>query len=80
AIDGKTILLRAPRLRLPKLHGGGCTLAALIAGRMARDPREFSSDSRKMILDAVRWARKIHHRMLQKNLRDVGGVLRVLAP
>jgi len=79
AIDGQTILLRAPRLKIPKLHGGGCMLAALIAGHMAHDPRSFARDSRSMVVDAVRWARKTHHRLLQKNLRDVGGVLRVLA-
>ncbi len=78
AIDGKTILLRAPRLKIPPLHGGGCALAALIAGRLALDPRKFSRDSRAMILDAVRSARRTHHIMLQKKLRDVGGVLRVL--
>ena len=79
AIDGKTILLRAPRLKIPPLHGGGCALAALIAGRIALDPRKFSRDSRLMIESAVRWARLTHHKMLKTKLRDVGGVLRVLA-
>ncbi len=78
AIDGKTILLRAPRLKIPPLHGGGCALAALIAGHIARDPRKFSRDSRSMILDAIRWARTTHHKMLQNKVRDVGGALRVL--
>ncbi|MEO7111306.1 MAG: bifunctional hydroxymethylpyrimidine kinase/phosphomethylpyrimidine kinase, partial [Polyangiaceae bacterium] len=79
AIDGQTILLRAPRLKLPALHGGGCTLAALVAGRMAHDPRKFTRDSRSVIVDAVHWARLTHHKMLKTKLRDVGGVLRVLA-
>jgi hydroxymethylpyrimidine/phosphomethylpyrimidine kinase len=84
AIDGEIILLRAPRLRVPPLHGGGCMLAALIAGRIARqlahDPLKFTRDSRSLIVDAVRWARKAHHRLLEKNVRDVGGALRVLSP
>jgi hydroxymethylpyrimidine/phosphomethylpyrimidine kinase len=79
AIDGKTILLRAPRLKIPPLHGGGCVLAALIAGHIAQDPRKYSRDSRSMIIDAVRWARLTHHKMLQHKMRDVGGALRVLA-
>jgi len=60
--------LRATPLAIPKIHGGGCTLASLIAGRVAR---------RDDVLTAVRWARRAHRALLLR-ARDVGGPLRVL--
>ncbi len=68
----KTVELTAKRLKLPPVHGGGCALASLIAGRMAsRDiaPRD--------VLDAVRWAKKAHHQALASTA-NVGGDMRVL--
>jgi hydroxymethylpyrimidine/phosphomethylpyrimidine kinase len=53
-----------------ELHGGGCTLASLIAGRLALG---------EALEDAIAWSK----RRLSKALKDVttvGGVLRVLAP
>jgi hydroxymethylpyrimidine/phosphomethylpyrimidine kinase len=65
----RIVEVRSPRLRLKSpVHGGGCTLASLIAGRLA------IGDS---LLEAVRWAKKVHHAAL-KEATDVGGDMRVL--
>jgi len=69
--------LRSPRQRLPPLHGGGCTLAALIAGRLAATERGADRAERGRLLEAVRWARRVHQRAL-RSPRDVGGDRRVL--
>jgi hydroxymethylpyrimidine/phosphomethylpyrimidine kinase len=53
-----------------ELHGGGCTLASLIAGRLALG---------EALEDAIAWSKK----RLSKALRDVttvGGALRVVVP
>ncbi len=64
------VLLASKRLKLPNgLHGGGCTLASLIAGRLALGDA---------LLPAVKWAKKVHAAALASP-RDVGGELRVLA-
>jgi hydroxymethylpyrimidine/phosphomethylpyrimidine kinase len=76
---GDVIEMRAKRLRLPPIHGGGCTFAALVAGRIAVDPREYSDHGAAIVLDAVKWAKRAHHRMLGA-ARDVGGEMRVLVP
>ncbi len=63
------IELRAPRLKLgAPVHGGGCVLASLIAGRLAMGDG---------LVVAVRWAKKLHHRALE-GASDVGGDMRVL--
>ena len=77
--DVEVVELRAKRLRLPPIHGGGCTFAALVAGRMAVDTRSFADAPTNMVVDAVRWAKRVHHRMLGA-ARDVGGEMRVLVP
>ncbi len=66
--DTRVVEIRAPRLRLGAVHGGGCALAALIAGKLA------GGDS---VIDAVRWAKKAHHAALRRSV-DVGGEMRVL--
>lgn len=67
--DGPRVLeLRAPRLRLSPVHGGGCALAALIAGKLACGAP---------LIEAVRWAKKAHHAALGRTF-DVGGDMRVL--
>jgi len=76
ALGRRVVLLRAPRLALPPVHGGGCVLASLIAGRLALDD-SGSIDAR--LLRAVRWARRAHRRAL-RSPRDVGGASRVLVP
>jgi hydroxymethylpyrimidine/phosphomethylpyrimidine kinase len=76
ATRSRVVELRAPRLVLPPLHGGGCVLASLIAGRLALDA-EGDLDAR--LLRAVRWARRAHRRAL-RSAHDVGGPSRVLLP
>jgi hydroxymethylpyrimidine/phosphomethylpyrimidine kinase len=71
------IELSAPRLALPPLHGGGCVLASLIAGRLAVDEAGYASDPERILSEAVRWAKDVHHEALLRS-RDVGGDLRVL--
>ena len=71
------ILLRSPRLALPPIHGGGCLLASLIAGKLAVG-REARGVSRGALVAAVRWAKGVHRGALRRAL-DVGGPLRVLA-
>jgi hydroxymethylpyrimidine/phosphomethylpyrimidine kinase len=75
----EVIEMRAKRLRLPPIHGGGCTFAALVAGRIAADARDYESGGIAVVLDAVRWAKRVHHRMLG-TAHDVGGEMRVLVP
>jgi hydroxymethylpyrimidine/phosphomethylpyrimidine kinase len=70
ASGGEVLELRAKRLRMQPVHGGGCTLASLIAGRLA-----VQNDGD--IVAAVKWAKRSHHAVLQRP-RDVGGDLRVL--
>jgi hydroxymethylpyrimidine kinase/phosphomethylpyrimidine kinase len=76
AIGERLIELRAPRLRVGPTHGTGCTLASLIAGRLARRAGEGVSD--EAIVQAVRWAKRIHHAALAR-AADVGEGARVLA-
>jgi hydroxymethylpyrimidine/phosphomethylpyrimidine kinase len=73
----RVILLSASRLSLAPFHGGGCILASLIAGRLAIMESAFRADGDTALVDAVRWAKKIHHAALRRS-RDVGGDLRVL--
>jgi len=74
AVDGRMLELRSPRRTLPATHGGGCVLAALIAGFLAR-----TSGEAKDVVSAVRSARRIHQRALRDAV-DVGGAMRVLIP
>jgi hydroxymethylpyrimidine/phosphomethylpyrimidine kinase len=75
AVGNDVLELRAKRLRMRPVHGGGCTLASLIGGRIA--VAEDVSD--EGIIAAVKWAKRMHHATLQRS-RDVGGDLRVLVP
>jgi hydroxymethylpyrimidine/phosphomethylpyrimidine kinase len=74
---GDVIEIRSKRLRLPPIHGGGCTFAALVTGRIAADARDYTGASTQIVLDAVKWAKRVHHRMLA-DASDVGGEMRVL--
>jgi hydroxymethylpyrimidine/phosphomethylpyrimidine kinase len=73
----RVIMLAAARLRLAPFHGGGCILASLIAGRLAMNEDSFRADRETALVEAVRWAKKVHHAALRRT-RDVGGDLRVL--
>jgi hydroxymethylpyrimidine/phosphomethylpyrimidine kinase len=74
---GAVTLFRAKRLVLPPIHGGGCTLASLIAGRIAAGGWDRLRDAD--LVDAIRWARRVHRRALA-DARDVGGAMKVLIP
>ena len=77
---GRIVERSAKRLRLGPGNGGGCTLASLIAGRLAlanlpaRGPAFEAA-----ILRAVRWAKRRHHTALARAI-DVGGPMGVLVP
>jgi hydroxymethylpyrimidine/phosphomethylpyrimidine kinase len=73
--SGKALELEGARLRLPRMHGGGCVLASLIAGLLART----SGRGDASIASAVRRGRVIHQRALAM-AADVGGRARVLLP
>jgi hydroxymethylpyrimidine/phosphomethylpyrimidine kinase len=70
AFEDRVVELAAVRLKLAPVHGGGCVLASLVAGRMAAAPSAS-------LVDVVRWAKKTHHEAL-RNASDAGGDLRVL--
>jgi hydroxymethylpyrimidine/phosphomethylpyrimidine kinase len=74
AVGDEVIELRARRLAV-RAHGTGCTLASLVAGRLAVRAKTRVDDA--AIVDAVRWAKRIHHAALA-NARDAGGAQRVL--
>ncbi len=76
AMGDEVLELRAIRLRLPALHGGGCVLSSLVAGRLAVDERDLADGT---IVDAARWAKRIHHAALARAVA-VGGDMRVLDP
>ncbi len=79
AHGNRTIELPVQRLRLPPLHGAGCALASLVAGKLAVDARDYAREGDAMIVDAVRWAQRAHHAALSHPV-DVGSGLRVLVP
>jgi len=74
AMDDQVIELRARRLSIPSTHGTGCTFAALVAGRLARESHRVSRDS---LLSAIRWAKRVHHGALGR-VADVGHGMRVI--
>ncbi len=72
--SGRIVELAGPRLPLAPTHGGGCVLASLVAGYLARRADEPTEAT---ILAAIRRARTVHQRALAGS-RDVGGAMRVL--
>jgi hydroxymethylpyrimidine kinase/phosphomethylpyrimidine kinase len=72
AFAGEIHEIALPRLKARALHGGGCVLASLIAGRIAVRPRST-------VLDVVHWAKSVHHASIER-AHDVGGDLKVLVP
>jgi hydroxymethylpyrimidine/phosphomethylpyrimidine kinase len=74
-LDGEVMELRARRLAIPATHGTGCTLASLVAGRLAH--AGTAPLPRRTLLDAVRWAKRVHHRALTQPA-VVGRGMRVL--
>ncbi len=71
ATRDRIVEIARPRVRTKrKLHGAGCTLASLIAARIA-----LGDD----VVAAVRWAKRAHHAAIARAV-DVGGELSVLEP
>lgn len=67
--DGSTLELRAPRLPIrARLHGGGCTFASLVTGKLAAG---------QSLRQALPWAKRTLQRALE-DLVDVGGPLAVI--
>jgi len=77
AVDGEVVELRAKRLASGSVHGTGCVLASLIAGRLARRPE--GRLSRAELVKAIRWAKRVHHATLARAV-VVGDGQRVMNP
>jgi hydroxymethylpyrimidine/phosphomethylpyrimidine kinase len=75
AVGREAIELRARRLALPEVHGTGCTLASLVAGRLAT--RAGTRVEQGELVGAIRWAKRVHHAALAKAV-DVGHGMRVM--
>lgn len=77
AMRGRVVRLARPRRDVPPLHGTGCTLASLIAGRLAvrRGARALRDDA---LIEAVRWARaRLDAALAEPHV--IGAGLRVLS-
>jgi hydroxymethylpyrimidine/phosphomethylpyrimidine kinase len=75
AVGEEVIELRAKRLAVPDVHGTGCTLASLVAGRIAR--RADRRLDRGELVAAIRWAKRVHHGALGRAVQ-VGDGMRVM--
>jgi hydroxymethylpyrimidine/phosphomethylpyrimidine kinase len=75
ALGGAVIELRARRLPRLDVHGTGCALASLVAGRLAVRPTEKLGDA--ALVAAIRWAKRVHHAALGRAV-GVGEGQRVL--
>jgi hydroxymethylpyrimidine/phosphomethylpyrimidine kinase len=75
AIGGEVVELRSRRLVVPAVHGTGCTLASLVAGRLAAR-QEVRVDTEALV-SAIRWAKRTHHAALGRAV-DVGRGMRAL--
>jgi hydroxymethylpyrimidine/phosphomethylpyrimidine kinase len=73
---GVVLELRAGRVPGAGAHGTGCTLASLVAGRLALRLHARVTDA--TIIQAVQWAKRAHHAALVR-AADVGDGARVLA-
>ena len=74
-VDGEVVEIRARRLSVGPIHGTGCTLASLIAGRLAA--RSTARVRREDLVTAIRWAKRAHHAALAGAV-EVGGGMKVL--
>jgi hydroxymethylpyrimidine/phosphomethylpyrimidine kinase len=75
AVGQQVLELHARRLPGPGAHGTGCTLASLVAGRLAL--RDGAGLSAATLVEAVRWAKRAHHAALSR-ATAVGGAQDVL--
>jgi hydroxymethylpyrimidine/phosphomethylpyrimidine kinase len=74
-IDREVVELRARRLAVPPIHGTGCALASLVAGRLALRPHRRLD--RAELVEAIRWAKRTLHAAIAGSV-DVGEGMRVL--
>jgi hydroxymethylpyrimidine/phosphomethylpyrimidine kinase len=77
ALAEEVIEVRARRLSIGAVHGTGCTLASLVAGRLAARKGLGEDVGRAELVNAVRWAKRVHHAALAR-AADVGRGMRVL--
>lgn len=75
ATKGHVVVLRTPRRKGPAFHGGGCTLAALVAGGLAARG-QHDEDT---LLEVVRWAKRRLTTAISRPKR-IGDGLLVLDP
>jgi hydroxymethylpyrimidine/phosphomethylpyrimidine kinase len=75
ALADDVVELRARRLAVGAVHGTGCTLASLIAGRLAAGGG--ARVGRAELVGAIRWAKRVHHAALARAV-DVGGRQRAM--
>ncbi len=73
---GRLVRLARPRRAIPAVHGAGCTLASLIAGRLAARSRAGAARAEDLV-EAARWARARLDRALAAPL-TVGAGLHVM--
>ena len=73
---GRLVRLARPRRAIPAVHGAGCTLASLIAGRLAARDRRGAVRAEDLV-EAARWARARLDRALAAPL-TVGAGLRAM--
>ena len=70
AASGAIHLLRARRIPSLSIHGGGCVLASLIAGRIASATTRPSGAhlpvTDGILVDAVHWAKQVHRAALSR--------------
>jgi hydroxymethylpyrimidine/phosphomethylpyrimidine kinase len=78
ALAEEVIEVRARRLSVGAVHGTGCALASLIAGRLAARSGRGRDVGRAELVGAIRWAKRVHHAALAR-AADVGRGMRVLA-
>jgi hydroxymethylpyrimidine/phosphomethylpyrimidine kinase len=76
ALADDVVELRARRLAVGAVHGTGCTLASLIAGRLAVGGGG-TRVGRAELVGAIRWAKRVHHSALARAV-DVGGRQRAM--
>lgn len=75
AFGNKVVRLAGPRLPVPEFHGGGCSLASLIAAKMASELPTHPTDS--SIEKASVWAKQQLAASIA-NAQQIGDGLRVL--
>jgi len=75
ATKGHVVVLRTPRRKGPAFHGGGCTLASLIAGGLAAR----GAHDEDTLIEVVRWAKRRLTSAISKPKR-IGDGLLVLSP